>query len=236
MSAPTPRRRGHTRWLLTIPLAGLTLIILGVVVLEALAPEADIADHQVTDLPPVALEDETACTRRADEEIDEGIREEFPPQGRVSSTQVYLCPEAFDGLRVTYIGEVVGEVLPRRGGAWAQVNDDDYALETGPLVGHREQAGFNSGMSVWLPNGLHEQIEHAGGPGRRGDVIQVQGVLLRADPDDGGGITVRADDLEVVAESVEVEDPLHGVQALVAAVLALLAVATVVWSRRVRQR
>lgn len=232
----SPRRRGPTKWLLITPLVTLAVIVTGVVALEASAPLVKVEDRRVTGLPPLALEDVQDCVRRRGETERGDIRDNFVRGGRVSSTQVFACPSAFDELEVTYVGEVVGEVIPRRGGAWAQVNDDAYALEVGPLVGHRERFGFNTGMSVWLPDGLHEEIEAVGRPGQRGDVILVRGTLLRTDPDDGGGTAVRAEELERLAESVEIEDPFHLLQAVVAVVLALAAIATTVWARIVRRR
>jgi hypothetical protein len=211
-------------------------MVAGVVALEAMHPQLDPTDHAVPDVPPLALAEERPCTRQTDDGVAESLRTAFLEGGRVSSTQVILCPSAFDGLRVTYVGEIVGEVLPRRGGAWAQVNDDVYALEVGPVIGHRERAGFNTGLSVWLPDGLHEQIEAPGRPGRRGDVVLVRGTLLRADPADGGGTTVRAEELEVLAAPVAIEAPLHVAQIVVAGVLALLAAASVLWARLVRRR
>lgn len=234
---PTPpRRRGRTRWLLITPLVGLTVIVLGVVALEALAPQVETPDLIVEDLPPLVLEDGRACTRRTDDTTADEIRAQVLPGARVSSTQVFRCPAAYDGLEVSYAGEVIGEVLTRDGGAWAQVNDDIYALRVGPLVGHRERDGFNTGLSVWLPDGLHEQVEQVGRPGRRGDVILIRGTLLRTDPDDGAGLTIRAEELEVVAPSVVIEDPLHVPQLIAAIVLALLAVAAITWSRVVARR
>ena len=231
-----PRRRGPTRWLIVTPLVGLAVVIAGVVALEASAPVVAPPEELSVDVPPLGLEDETECVRRADDDGAGDVREDFRDGERVSSTQVILCPAAFDGREVTYVGEVVGELLPREGGVWAQVNDDAYALEVGPLVGHRERAGFNTGLAVWLPDGLHEEIEAPGRPGRRGDVIQVRGELLRTDPDDGGGTTVRAEQLEVLANPVEVDDPLHVPQAIAAGLLLLGAAGTLVWSRRVRRR
>jgi hypothetical protein len=137
---------------------------------------------------------------------------------------------------VSFIGEAIGEVLPRRGGAWVQVNDDDYALQHGPIGRHLEQAGFNTGISVWLPDGLHERIEGVGRPEVRGDVLALDGVLMRADPADGGGITLRADRMEVLASATEVPELLHTLQAIIAAVLATIALLALVWSRRARQR
>jgi hypothetical protein len=166
MSAQTtPRRRGRTRWLLVAVVVGLVAIVGGVVALEATAPQIDptTVDVEVTDLPPVAVTEAPMCTRgRLDELTIDELRADLPPGGRVRSEQVYRCPTAWDGLTVTFVGEVVGEVLPRRGGAWVQVNDDAYALEVGPLVGHRNREGSNTGMSVWLPDGLHEQIANVG--------------------------------------------------------------------------
>jgi hypothetical protein len=232
----SPRRRGPTKWLLITPLATLAVIIVGVVALEAAAPVVEGEDRRVTGLPPLAVDGVEDCVRRRGDTETAEIREDFVRGGRVSSPQVFACPSAFDELEVTYVGEVVGELIPRRGGAWAQVNDDAYALEVGPLVGHRERAGFNTGMSVWLPDGLHEEIEAAGRPGRRGDVILVRGTLLRTDPDDGGGTTVRAEEMERLAEPLEIEDPFHLLQAVIAALLAMGAIATTVWARIVRRR
>ena len=231
-----PRRRGRTRWLLVTPVVGLTLIVAFVVGLEALAPTVESGDRRVEGVPPLASVDERPCTRQIQEGIAEELRDGFPRAGRISSTQVILCPRGYDGLTVTFVGEVVGDVLPRPGGAWAQVNDDAYALEVGPLVGHRELDGFNTGLAVWLPDGLHEQIEAPGRPGRRGDVILVRGTLFQADPDDGGGLTIRAEELETLAAPLEVEDPLHIPQLIAAVVLALLAVTSVFWSRRIARR
>lgn len=231
-----PRRRGRTRWLLVTPVVGLTLIVAFVVGIEALAPTVETGDRRVQGVPPLASTDERPCTRQTDDGVAEDLRDGFPRAGRVSSTQVILCPRAYDGMIVTFVGEVVGDVLPRSGGAWAQVNDDIYALEVGPLVGHRELDGFNTGLAVWLPDDLHEQIEAPGRPGRRGDVILVRGTLFQSDPDDGGGLTIRAEEMEVLAAPLEIEDPLHVPQLIAAVVLALLAAISVVWSRRRARR
>jgi hypothetical protein len=233
-----PRRRERTRYLLTGAVLGIALIVVGAELLLRAMPldEDRVSAMRVADVPLLASTDVHSCIRRAEDEISGDIRDDFPPGGRVSSAQIYACPSAYDGLRVTYVGEPVGELLPRRGGVWAQVNDDDYALEVGPISGHRELRGFNSGLSVWLPDGLHEQISEVGRYGRRGDVVLLTGALHRADPQDGGGITLRADQLEVLAPSVEVTAPLHTVQLIVAAVLAAIAVGTVVWARRSRLR
>lgn len=236
---PAPRR-GHTRRLLIPALVGLTALVAGVVALEDAAPQVApevIAALAVDDLPPLGLEDVPVCTRALLEEttITE-LRGDFEPGDRLSSEQVHACPAAWDGKQVTFVGEAIGEVLPRRGGAWVQINDDPYALETGPLLGHRERAGFNSGLSVWLPDGLHERLDGVGRHAQRGTVVQLEGTILRADPEDGGGTTLRAESLEVLATSVELEEPFHTLQAVIAGVLALGAIGALLAARRARRR
>lgn len=241
--------RPPTRRLLLGAAAVLALLLAGVAWLESLHPQLDPSGNVVQGVPPLALDDEPTCRRFVDEApIDdirqrlesqaavERIEEGFPSGGRISSTQVYLCPSAYDGKQVTYVGEVVGELLPRRGGAWAQVNDDEYALVTGPVVGHRERAGFNTGLSVWLEGALADRIEAPGRPALRGDVVLLRGTILRADPDDGGGITLRATELETLAGPLQLEPPLHTLQVVVAVVLALLAMGASLWARQVRRR
>jgi hypothetical protein len=229
------RRREPTRRLLVGSVVGLALLVLGIVWLEAQAPQVDTSDRAITGLPPLASQDVRACTRPAGTELAAEIRVEVPDGGRISSAQVYACPAAYDGLDVTFVGELIGDIITRRGGAWVQVNDDDYALEVGPLLGHREQRGFNTGLSVFLPE---ELLADVGGVGRaevRGDIVVLRGRLLRTDPEDGGGTTLRAHELEILAPSQRFAAPFHGLQAAVAAVLAVLAGVSALYARRARR-
>ena len=244
--ATTPSTRN--RLVLGGLLLALAVLGVGTYLLEAAHPQLDPSGNAVAGVPPLALDDVPTCRRFVEEapiedirqrllaaEAVERIRDELSRGGRVSSTQVYSCPSAYDGLEVTYAGEVVGELLPRRGGAWAQINDDPYALETGPVVGHRERAGFNTGLSVWLPQDLVARIEAPGRPALRGDVVLLTGTVHRADPADGGGITLRATAMETLAPPLEIEPPLHVLQLLVALVLSVLAVGTSLWAHQRRR-
>ncbi|MEX2549758.1 MAG: hypothetical protein WD638_06000 [Nitriliruptoraceae bacterium] len=233
---PVAHHRAHTRWILMGSVLAIAAIGFGAWWLEAVHPQLDTATAAVQGVPPLAMSDERSCRRLVEEAAVEEIQAGFPAGGRVSSTQIHLCPLAFDGVEVAYVGEVVGEVLPRAGGAWAQINDDSYALEHGPVVGHRERHGFNTGLSVWLEGGLAAEIEAVGRPAQRGDVVLLRGTVLRADPDDGGGITLRATELETLAGPLVLEPPLHRLQVVVAVVLSLLALAATLWARHVRNR
>ncbi len=156
----------------------------------------------------------------------------LPNPGHAISGEVLACPVAFDGIEVTYLGEVVGDVLRRDGGSWLLVNDDAYALVTGPLQASGAPSGLNSGLAVWVPAPLDQEVDTPGRAGVRGDVVEVTGTVNRTDPADGGGLTIRATDLEVVAEAVTVDTPVHWRQVGAAAVLGLLALGVAVRDRR----
>jgi hypothetical protein len=230
------RDQRRTRW----PLLTVGLVLIGLFALtstlERSAPSLSSSAPLVAGLPDVVLEAPITCTRAIERAQIDGLARELRSEGRITSAMVFACPRLFDRRPVVYVGEIVGDVLVRDGGAWVQVNDDAYALEVGPFGAHREQRGFSSGLAVWLPDGLHEQLGAPGRHGRRGDVVLVRGILRRADPADGGGITVRATELEVLAAAVEVEEPLHADLAVAATVAALLAVATTLWARTRRRR
>lgn len=203
--------------LLSIPLAILAAVITGAFWLDRAAPELEL--DVAVDVPPPALTEVPRCMGDNDSALATTIGNEFPNAGRVTSYQLLDCPRAFDEKTVTFTGEVVGELITRRGGVWAQVNDDPYALIYGPLVGHSAHVGFNSGVAIWFPDGTHEIIQTVGRPSARGDVVQVVGTFLRADPNDGGGLSIRADSVTVLADGFTVDEPLHTLQLIVAAML-----------------
>ncbi|MDX1509819.1 MAG: hypothetical protein R3249_00585 [Nitriliruptorales bacterium] len=156
--------------------------------------------------------------------------------GRVSSTAVVECPDLFDQQSVVYVGEVVGDILRRDGGAWVLVNDDDYALEVGPAGSSAELRGANSGLSVWLPGDMADELGRPGGPGWRGDVIQLSGIIHRVDELDGGGLTLRASTMHVVAPAAAADTPVNRAQLALA--LGLVAIVATMFSveRRVAAR
>lgn len=147
---------------------------------------------------------------------------------RVTSNQLYDCPQAFDGQRVLYRGEVVGALLRRDEGVWAQLNDDVYAELLGPLPAHRDYRGGNAGVGVLLPADVAAQVRFVGGPQTRGDVLEIQGVFNRIDPT-GEVAVIRADGGHVTADGEPFPDPPladRRIAALLAVTAALALVAT----------
>lgn len=225
----------RTRW----PLLAVVLLLAGLLAmtmsLENSAPVAPLTDRAIPlldALPDPLLDEPLRCSRTDERAGIAEFRAQVRPEGRLTSAIVYACPRLLDGRDVTYIGEVVGDVLRRPGGAWVLVNDDAYALEVGPLGPHRDRRGFNSGLAVWLPDGQHEQLGAPGRHGLRGDIVRIEGVLHRADTHDGGGITIRAVELEVLAPSMPVDEPLNVPLVIAAAGAALLALGSWGWDRR----
>lgn len=206
--------------------------------LRATAPTGDISPTMPGVDDPLGRElDVITCQRTLpDVAVAPAGGQPPDPVGIVRSTEVVACPQVFDpdsqgGPAVLYVGEVVGDVLHRDGGAWVLMNDDAYALEDGPLPAHREMAGTNSGLTAWLPDDLQPSALEPGRPGRRGDILAVRGRIHRADPNDGGGLTLRATSAELVARSEPVTPPLHRRQAIVAAAIAFATIGTAAYQR-----
>lgn len=222
---------------LALFLAALLVVVIVVKVVRETAPQVTmpIVAEGAPDPDDPNL---VTCERTLPEAPDtlESIAE-VNPVGRVTSSEVLECPSAFDRQAVTYVGEVIGDVLQREGGAWLLVNDDAYALEVGPLQGHSDFRGTNTGLSVWLPRPL-PHLE-PGGPSRRGTIIAVDGVIQRADPADGGGLTLTAltpESTTIIEEAQPLDRPLNRGQAVAAALFSLVAAAVVLIERRMAGR
>ncbi|MTV27029.1 hypothetical protein FTX61_16640 [Nitriliruptoraceae bacterium ZYF776] len=224
------RPLGPTKRLLLAPALLLVLLLVGVQFVEG-AKDRPSDPGLVVDLPPVAeVDGDRLCVRGELGTVAE-VRAQLRPGDRVTSTAVVACPEAYDGRAVTFVGELVGDLLHRDGGAFVQVNDDDYALEVGPLPTHDDHRGTNSALAVWLPDDLLDPVTGLGRPGQRGDVVEVAATVHRADPADGGGLTLRAHELTVLAEAVELPREVDGLQ-LVFALAAVAVAATLFGLRR----
>ncbi len=179
---------------------------------------------EITDLNRLDTSSSPVCRRGRDgAPLTAG---DMPAHGApITSGEVIACPAAFDGRQVRYTGEVIGDLLRRDGGAWALVNDDDYALRVGPLPGHGDHRGTNAGLSVWLPDDLVDDLTGLGRPNQRGDVVRIEGRIVRTDPTDGGGLTLRAEGIELLRPAQAVTERLHRPQAVLAVVSLLGAIA-----------
>lgn len=110
----------------------------------------------------------------------------------------------YDGERITYAGEAVGERMLRGSGAWIHVNDDPYINNPVPAGG--ALSGYNSGLPVWVPSaGRTNAIQHYGSYTTRGDIVEVVGTFYAASPDHGGDMLIVAESVRVIREGGPIE-------------------------------
>ena len=125
----------------------------------------------------------------------------------------------------------------RADGAWVQLNDDVYADDArGPLPAHRDYAGGNAGVGVFIPTGLAEDVETVGGPQFRGDVLEVTGEFRRIDHERREVAVIIAADGEVVQRGRPIRNPVLPERRGIALALAVLAGAVAAMERIVALR
>lgn len=145
------------------------------------------------------------------------------PPVEATSAILEECPGTFDDASVHYEGEVVGGLLRREGGTWAQLNDDAYGGDLGPLPDHQVFLGGNNGLAVLLPPALAKDVTEVGGPGTRGDRLAVTGTFHRVDDVSGEVAVLAVQTGEVVRPGGTLTDPALPDRRLTAAILALVA-------------
>jgi hypothetical protein len=139
------------------------------------------------------------------------------PANDPSSTKLVEQPKVYNGKRVTFTGEAIGEVMVRGDYAWIHLNDDAYmernVEEGAPLK------GYNSGMAVWVPAEMTKQIDTYGDYKHEGSIVQIEGVFNAACKEHGGDMDIHADTLTLVRVGHEALDPVPPWKAGLAALL-----------------
>ncbi|MCM8783126.1 MAG: OB-fold putative lipoprotein [Candidatus Omnitrophica bacterium] len=100
----------------------------------------------------------------------------------VSSRELISKTEDYNGKRIVFQGELVGERMCRRGGCWINVND-----------------GF-SAIGVWIPASLEFIPNYTGGYKSKGDWVQVEGVFHSACVQHLGEIDIHAEKIILIKE------------------------------------
>jgi hypothetical protein len=133
----------------------------------------------------------------------------FPPAvfaQSLSSSELINNAKQYDGKIINYSGEVIGDIMLRRGAAWVNINDGENAL------------------GVWVNSGLVKEINFTGSYKTRGDNVEVVGVFHRACTEHGGDLDIHAQNIRksgsgrVVKERLN-SDKLHLSFALLGALL-----------------
>jgi len=156
------------------------------------------------------------------------------PKNDPSSGQLVEKNKQYNGTRVTFTGEAIGEVMVRGDYAWIHLNDDAYMernVEEGAKLG-----GYNSGMAIWVPAALTKQIDTYGDYKHEGSIVQISGTFNAACKEHGGDMDIHADSVTMIRPGHVVVDPVPGWKAALAAGLALLAGALYWIERKTRNR
>ncbi len=159
--------------------------------------------------------------------------EEAGPQ-EVASPALIDNSRFWNGHRVAFTGEAIGERMRRGDQAWIHLNDDAYMwrnIEEGEPLG-----GYNTGQAVWLPFSLASRITYFGDYMHEGDVVRVSGTFNAACREHGGDMDIHANALEVVRAGHQVVHVFNRTRAVAATLL--LAAAGCLWlvKRRAEKR
>lgn len=154
-----------------------------------------------------------------------------PPQ-HVGASDLIDCPDDFHGRQVVYTGEVIEAVFQRSGRRVVVLNDDDYALGPGPLPQTRTALGGNSGITVVLPAGFTQPIEHLGSYASRGDHVRVVGRFVSASALLQGEPAIEASAATVVLPGGAIRHDVAPRTIVAAVIVALIAAALTALARR----
>ncbi|MDP2044144.1 MAG: hypothetical protein Q8K15_03125, partial [Candidatus Omnitrophota bacterium] len=98
-----------------------------------------------------------------------------------SSTELINNAKQYDGKLIIYSGEAIGDVMPRGGNAWVNINDGNNAL------------------GVWMDASTAKEIKFTGSYKSRGDSLEITGVFHRACLEHGGDLDIHAQGLRKLA-------------------------------------
>ena len=144
-----------------------------------------------------------------------------PSPNDPSSTQLVEQPKRWDGKTVTFRGEAIAERMVRGQYAWIHLNDDGYYLKN--VEEGSGLHGYNSGMPVFIPAGLTDEITTYGDYKHEGEVVEVRGVFNAVCAQHGGDMDIHATALTRVEPGRHAIDAVKPWKVILAAALALLA-------------
>ncbi|MFC1592977.1 DNA-binding protein [Candidatus Omnitrophota bacterium] len=98
----------------------------------------------------------------------------------ISSGELIQNGKEYDGQKITYTGEAVGEIMQRKNGAWINVYDGENAI------------------GIWMPREFVSQIRYVGSYKAQGDIIEVKGQFNNACSVHGGDFDIHAASLRTI--------------------------------------
>lgn len=98
----------------------------------------------------------------------------------VSSAELINNAKEYDDKIVSYKGEVIGDIMLRKGFSWINVNDGISAI------------------GIWSDKNLIKDILYTGSYKSRGDIVKVKGVFHRACIEHGGDLDIHIEELAII--------------------------------------
>lgn len=124
----------------------------------------------------------------------------------VKTDELYAAMKKYDREQVSIEGEVVGDIIYHRDGAWINVNDDAYSKRS--IAEEGKPKGQNSGIGVWISKEDARKIQYKGDYFHKGDVVYIEGVFNSSCLKHNSDIDIHAKKLMVVKQGYEID---HGI-------------------------
>lgn len=105
----------------------------------------------------------------------------------VTSTELIEDTNKYNGQEVTYVGEIVGDIMNKGQFSWIHVNDG------------------NNSMSFYVSNELIKDIKYVGRYNVIGDQLEVSGIFIKACIEHSGDIDIHVNNLKITHIGYKVE-------------------------------
>jgi hypothetical protein len=151
----------------------------------------------------------------------------------VNSSKLVEEANKWNGHKVVFTGEAVGEHMVRGEKCWIHLNDDAYMwknIEEGAKLG-----GYNSGHAIWVDADLARKITYYGNYLYEGDIVRVIGTFNSVCREHGGDMDIHADTLEIIRIGHPIEHVINSKRALLGGVLFIVS-GILFWVRRIAIR
>lgn len=135
------------------------------------------------------------------------------PAFAVNSLDLVEDAQFYDGAKIEYEGEVIGDIMVRGDFVWINVNDGNRAI------------------GVWAKQDLAKKIKIKGDYGNVGDRIRVKGTFNRACTQHGGDLDIHAEKISIIEKGHKVEHPIDPKKVIVSVVLLLMVIAVILLPR-----
>lgn len=138
----------------------------------------------------------------------------------VSSNDLIDKAKDFDGKKIVYTGEIIGDILDRGEYTWINVSDG------------------NNAIGVWVKSKDLTGINKVGRYNSKGDTVIITGTYYRACAEHGGDLDIHADKIELIEKGNDVShkvEPLKGIAAIVVFIGASICIVYVLKKRAIEK-